>query len=328
VSLNKPLYFEDIRVTALAGGVGGAKLAHGLAMAIPPDHLSVIVNTGDDFDFLGLRICPDLDTVCYTLAGIANPLTGWGQADESWNMLDALSRLGGPSWFRVGDRDLATHLERTRRLAAGEPLSAVTRAFCQSFGINTHVLPMTDDPCSTWVETEEMGWLAFQEYFVHQACRPRVKSFRFEGKESAFPAPGVLDAIETADLVIICPSNPWVSIGPILALPEMIPALQSKMVWAVSPIVGGQTIKGPAAKMFSELGIDPSPLAVAEFYGNELLDGLVMDHVDESYRESIEAMQIDCLVTDSIMRTIPDRRRFAVEILKQCGVLNKRQETL
>ena len=255
-----------MKVVALAGGVGGAKLAHGLARVLPTDDLTIVVNTGDDFSHLGLQICPDLDTVCYTLAGLASPVTGWGRIDESYKVLENLERLQGPAWFRLGDQDLATHLERTRQLALGEPLSAITRNFCAAWGVPQIVLPMTDDPVATWVDTQEAGWLPFQEYFVHQQCQPRVTRFRFQGAETAKPAPGVINAIRAADWVIFCPSNPWVSIAPILAIELIRECLVGKRAAAVSPIVGGQAIKGPAAKMYQELGIEPSALAVARQY--------------------------------------------------------------
>jgi LPPG:FO 2-phospho-L-lactate transferase len=323
---------QRMKVVALAGGVGGAKLAHGLAQSLPAEDLTIVVNTGDDFNHLGLRICPDLDTVCYTLAGLANPVTGWGRVDESSRMMENLARLNGPTWFNLGDQDLATHLERTRRLALGDLLSTVTRDFCAAWGVRQRVLPMTDDPVATWVETEESGWLPFQEYFVHQLCKPRVKSFRFAGAEKASPAPGVMEAIEAADFVVICPSNPWVSIGPILSVAPLGDRLNkvgdrlSKMkerIAAVSPIVGGQAIKGPAAKMYQELGIAPSALAVARQY-TSLLNGFVMDNLDQDQAQAVSALGMEVLVTDTVMKTIDDRRRLAEEVLQFCGKLNGR----
>lgn len=305
---------EHIRVAALAGGVGGAKLVDGLAGCLPPEDLIVIVNIGDDFDHLGLKICPDLDTVCYTLAGMANPVTGWGLADETWNALDSLTALGGPSWFRLGDRDLGTHLERTRRLRQGETLSQITRQFCQTWGIGITVLPASDDKVPTWVYTNE-GDMPFQEYFVHRQCRPVVKGFRFENCEQARPAPGVHDALEMADLIVICPSNPWVSIDPILALPGIRPALAARAVVGVSPIIGGQAMKGPAAKMYAELGIEPSALAVAEHYTG-LLDGFLFDQVDADLAPQITALGLQIHTTDSIMRTTEDRCQLAKEALE------------
>ncbi len=311
---------NQVKVLALAGGVGGAKMAHGLAMALPPEDLAIVVNTGDDFTHLGLRICPDVDTVCYTLAGLANPAAGWGRVDESYHMLENLERLHGPAWFHLGDQDLATHLERTRRLALGEPLSTITHDFCQAWGIPQKIFPMTDDPVATWVETKELGWLPFQEYFVHQQCQPQVKQFRFEGSETAGAAMGVVDAIREVEFVIVCPSNPWVSIAPILAIASIRECLVEKVVVAVSPIVGGQAIKGPAAKMYQELGIVPSALAVARQYGS-LIRGFVMDTLDRPQSGQISQMGIAALVTDTVMKTVADRQRLAEEVLSFCGTL-------
>lgn len=302
-----------MNVLALAGGVGGAKLADGLAQALPSEKLTIVVNTGDDFEHLGLKICPDLDTVCYTLAGIANPDTGWGRAGESWNALESLDELGGPTWFRLGDRDLGTHLERTRRTHAGQTLTEVTREFCRAWEIQVTVLPMSDDPVPTQVNTEE-GWLSFQDYFVRRQCQPRVTGFRFEDFQQARPAPGVLEAIGEADLVVICPSNPWVSIDPIITVPAVRSALASKRLVAISPIIGGKAVKGPAAKMFAELGIQPSALAVARHYGR-LLSGFVLDRVDVQQRESVDALGIITKVTDTLMNTPDERRRLAEEVL-------------
>ena len=303
-----------MRVAALAGGVGGAKLVDGLAQCLSPDKLTIIVNTGDDFDHLRLRICPDLDTVCYTLAGSANPETGWGRRDESWNVLESVSELGGPSWFRLGDRDLGTHLERTRRLNEGESLSEITSDFCRAWGIEFTVLPMTDDDVSTWVYTED-GEITFQEYFVHRQCQPRVTGFRFENAEHAHPAPGVIESLQNADLVIICPSNPWVSIDPILAIPGVRSCMDSLPVVAVSPIIGGKAVKGPAAKMFAELGIEPSTLSVFHHYG-KMLGGFVLDIIDVDQVESIRTHGIQTLVTNTLMKTTGDRQRLAKEVLE------------
>jgi LPPG:FO 2-phospho-L-lactate transferase len=301
-----------MKITALAGGVGGAKLAHGLANILPPEDLTIIVNTGDDFEHLGLYICPDLDTVCYTLAGLANPETGWGRANETWNTISNIERLGGPNWFRLGDSDIATHLERTRRLNNGMSLSQVTREFCKAWGIQPTVLPMSDSPVRTMVDTDE-GELAFQEYFVHRHCEPRVKSFRFDGVENAEPAPGTREAIESADAVVICPSNPWVSVDPILRVIKKI----NKPVVAVSPIIGGKTIKGPAAKMFSELGIEPSALAVAEHYKG-LLSGFVLDTIDAELSNQIF---VRTSVTNTVMNHLTDRTRLATDVLHFIGSL-------
>lgn len=298
-----------MKIVALAGGVGGAKLAHGLAQILPPEDLTVIVNTGDDFEHYGLYICPDLDTVCYTLAGLANPETGWGRAGETWNVIENAKKLGGPGWFNLGDQDLGTHLERTRRLRAGDSLSQITRDFCKAWGIEHTILPMSDQPVRTTVETDE-GELAFQEYFVHRRCEPRVKGFRFEGADVAEPAPGTREALQSADAVVICPSNPWVSIDPIL---RVIPKID-KPVFAVSPIIGGQTVKGPAAKMYRELGIEPSALAVANHYRG-LLMGFVMDTVDAKLKESVRELNMRTHVTNTLMKCHDDRMQLAREVL-------------
>lgn len=300
-----------MRLVALAGGVGGAKLADGLAQILSPEDLTIVVNTGDDFEHFGLYICPDLDTVCYTLAGLANPETGWGRANETWQTMRNIQRLGGPDWFNLGDQDLATHLERTRRLKAGHSLSQITRDFCRAWGIRHTILPMSDDPVRTVVESDE-GRLPFQEYFVRRRFEPRVRGFHFEGIERARPAPGVLEAIHEAEAVVICPSNPWVSIGPILAVPGLRSALEAKRVVAVSPIVGGQAVKGPAAKMYRELGIEPSALAVAEHYG-ALLTGIVVDSVDS---EVAKGIKIPSRVVNTIMNSPSDRVQLAREIVE------------
>jgi len=299
-----------MRIVAFAGGVGGAKLADGVAQILPPQDLTIVVNTGDDFVHLGLSISPDLDTVCYTLGGIANPETGWGQVDETWHIINNLEKLGGPIWFRLGDKDLATHLERSRRLKTGQTLSEITAHFCKAWGVGPTVLPMSDQPIRTIVFTDE-GELAFQEYFVARQCEPQVTGFRFEGIQSAIPAPGVLEAIQEAEAVILCPSNPWVSIDPILNVPGILPALHGKVVVAVSPIIGGKALKGPAAKMYTELGITPSAQAVAEHYG-KLLSGFVIDITD---KELAKVLSLKTLVTDTIMMRKEDRIRLGEEVL-------------
>jgi LPPG:FO 2-phospho-L-lactate transferase len=302
-----------MKIVALAGGVGGAKLAHGLAQVLSPEELTIIVNTGDDFEHYGLYISPDLDTVCYTLAGLANPETGWGRVNETWNVIQNASRLGGPSWFNLGDQDLGTHLERTRRLRERQTLSQITKNFCQAWGVKHTVLPMSDQPVRTIVETDE-GELTFQEYFVHRHCEPRVKGFRFDGIEIAEPAPGVKEAIQHADTVIICPSNPWVSVDPILKVIQEI----KKPVTAISPIIGGQAVKGPAAKMYSELGIEPSALAVANHYRG-LATGFVLDEVDSQLDESVRGLNMQTLVTNTLMKSHDDRKRLASEVLHFIG---------
>jgi LPPG:FO 2-phospho-L-lactate transferase len=317
----------DLNVVALAGGVGGAKLADGLARVLAPERLTVIVNTGDDFEHYGLRISPDLDTVCYTLAGLANPTTGWGLAGETWQAVDSAVALGGPAWFHLGDRDLGTHLERTRRIHLGEPLSRVTEAFCRAWGVSARVLPMTDDPVRTIVDTVEFGPLPFQNYFVEHACEPRVKGFTFDGIAGARPAPGVREALRMADLVVICPSNPWVSIAPILGIPGIHAELDGKTVLAVSPIIGGQTVKGPAAKMYAELGFRPSALAVAEQYG-KLLTGFIFDKIDQDYAGPVEQSGIISLVTQTLMTSVQDRQRLAGEVVLFGEDLQRRRSVL
>ena len=300
-----------MKIVALAGGVGGAKLADGLAQILPAENLTIIVNTGDDFEHLGLYISPDLDTVCYTLAGIANPETGWGLQDETFNMLESLQRIGGADWFRLGDHDLATHIERTRRLREGQSLSQITRDFCTAWRVQHAILPMSDQPVRTLVETVNDGELAFQEYFVHRNCVPKVKGFRFVGIESARPAPGAMEAVHEADAVVLCPSNPWVSIDPILKLKGIRASLDSKPVISISPIIAGRTVKGPAGKMYAELGVQPSALAVAHHY-ETIITAFVLDKMDSNLSQSIT---IPTLETDILMRTQSDRRRLAQDVL-------------
>jgi LPPG:FO 2-phospho-L-lactate transferase len=304
-----------LKILALAGGVGGAKLSQGLAQVLPPEDLTIIVNTGDDFEHYGLYICPDLDTVCYTLAGLANSETGWGRANESWTAIENAAKLGGPEWFRLGDQDLGTHLERTRRLKEGQTLSQITRDFCGAWGIEQTILPMSDQPVRTIVETEA-GDLAFQEYFVHRRCEPRVRGFRFEGADQAEPAPAARDAIRAADAIIICPSNPWVSIDPIL---RVISWEKGKQIIAVSPIIGGQTIKGPAAKMYREMGIEPSALAVANHYRG-LATGFVLDIVDKQLKGDVVGLSMQTLVTNTMMDSLDSRSRLAQDILRLTGI--------
>jgi LPPG:FO 2-phospho-L-lactate transferase len=304
-----------MKIVALAGGVGGAKLVDGFAQILPAEDLTVIVNTGDDFHHWGLKICPDLDTVCYTVAGLANLETGWGRNNETWNVISEISQLNGVDWFKIGDRDLATHIERTERLATGQRLSEIVIDFCRSWGIRISILPMTDDPVATIVITVENGELAFQEYFVHQHCDPIVKGFKFAGVEFSQPAAGVLEAIVEADAVVFCPSNPWVSLDPILAVPGILPAIKSrKIVAGVSPIVGGAAIKGPAAKMFSELNLDPSPLAVAQHYKG-IISHFIFDLIDNDLDQSISNLGMKCKAVNTVMKTREDRRQLAVDVL-------------
>lgn len=306
-----------MKVVALAGGVGGAKLADGLAQVLPPDDFTVIVNTGDDFEHLGLYISPDLDTVCYTLAGLANAETGWGRSGESWQAISNVERLGGPVWFRLGDQDLGTHLERTRLLGEGLPLSVITRRFCELWHVKPCVLPMSDERIPTIVRTDD-GDLAFQEYFVHRRCEPAVKGFEFRGIDDASPAPGVLDALQRADAVVICPSNPWVSIAPILAVPGVRAAINRRATVAVSPIIGGTAVRGPAAKMFAEMGLTPSALAVAEHYRG-LVGSFVLDVIDSELEGDIARYIERVRLTHTLMKTPRDRRQLAEDVLNFIG---------
>ena len=303
---------------ALSGGVGGAKLALGLCDVLEdPGRLTVVANTGDDFEHLGLKVCPDLDTLTYTLAGLANAETGWGRAGESGAFMEALGALGGENWFFLGDKDLAIHVERTRRLRAGESLSAVTSVLCARLGIKAHIVPMSDDPVPTVVETED-GPLAFQHYFVRERCRPRVSGFRYEGAEQAQASAGFLDALAAPDLgaVIICPSNPYISIDPILAVPGVRAALTAckAPVIAVSPIVGGQAVKGPTAKMMAELGIAPCAAAIAEHYAG-LIDGFVLDEADRAEAAGIAATGVAVEVTATMMTAREEKRVLARAVL-------------
>ncbi|WP_250447271.1 2-phospho-L-lactate transferase [Actinotalea sp. C106] len=300
-------------VTLLAGGVGGAKLAHGFA-PLTPD-LTVVVNTADDVELHGLAISPDLDTVMYTLAGIANTQAGWGLADETYATLEALGRLGEDTWFTLGDRDLATHIARTSRLRAGARLSDVTRALSTALGVVPTLLPMTDERVATLVDTPA-GRLAFQDYFVARGHRDEVLGIVLEGLEHARPAPGVVPALSDADLVVIAPSNPFVSIGPILAVPGIRTALAQTRARriGVSPVVGGQAIKGPAAAMLASLGHEVSPLGVARLY-TDVLDVLCIDHADRALAPAIEDLGLEVLVTDAVMHDEADRPRFARELL-------------
>ena len=307
-----------VKVVALAGGVGGAKLAAGLQGALALGDLSVVVNTADDFDLWGLRICPDLDTVMYTLAGIERTETGWGVAGETFAMLSMLEAYGEDPWFKLGDRDLATHVLRTHRLRAGEDLTEVTAGLSSALGVRTNVLPMSDEPVATVVETPE-GPIEFQDYFVRRGQRDEVLGVRLRGVEDARPTRQVLEALAGAEAVVFCPSNPVVSIGPILAVPGMREALAASPApkVAVSPIVGGRALKGPADKMLRTLGHEVSALGVARMYEG-LLDGFVIDNADEQHVDAISALGMRPLVTDAVMRDGPDRERLGREVLELC----------
>ncbi len=308
-------------VVALAGGVGGAKLAHGLAQIMPPEHLTIIVNTGDDFEHLGLHISPDLDTVMYTVAGVANPATGWGLKDESWGMMAALARYGGPTWFQLGDRDLATHLLRSKWLRDGYPYNYVTTELCRRMGVRCTVLPMSEQPLRTILQTSQ-GELSFQEYFVKLEWQPVVKKIHFEGADTAQPSREVISAIRNADAIIFCPSNPLLSIDPILAMPSMrrvIAASRAPRI-AVSPIIEGQALKGPAAKLMHELGLEVSSLGVARHL-HDVLSGFVLDHLDEAQQDSITDLGLRTLVTNTIMTSVESRAQLAQAVLEFAKVL-------
>lgn len=303
----------DTRVVAISGGIGGAKLALGLYRVLPVDSLMVACNTGDDFEHLGLRISPDLDTVLYTLAGIANPQTGWGRADETWTFMQALESLGGETWFRLGDADLAVHVERTRRLAAGESLSNVSDDLCSRLGVRARIVPMSDQPVRTLVHTDD-GTLDFQRYFVQNRCEPAVTGFGFHGAVDAHPSLPLWETLisDALEAVVICPSNPFISIDPILAVPGLRGAIADcgAPVVAVSPIIAGKAVKGPTAKMMSELGIPQSARAVAEHYDG-LLTGFVQDEGDN---EAIS--DLPCLRTRILMESEEDKTTLAYQVLE------------
>jgi len=309
-------------VVALCGGVGGAKLAHGLSMALAAaaDSLSIIVNTGDDFQHLGLSISPDLDSVMYALAGLADPVKGWGRRDETWRFMATLRDLGGESWFQLGDTDLAVHVERSWRLAQGATLTAVTAHLCKALAISARILPMSDDPVRTRVLTAE-GWMDFQDYFVRHQCQPAVREFMFFGAATAHPQPEALAALKRPDLraIVICPSNPFVSVEPILAVPGIRAAIQQARapVVAVTPIIGGKAIKGPAAKMLTELGLDVSAAGVARRYVG-LIDGFVVDHSDPA-PEPLPGVTFVSAAT--LMSSVDDRLWLARAVLRAADTL-------
>lgn len=301
---------------ALSGGIGGAKLSLGLAHLLGP-RLTVIANTADDFEHLGLYVCPDVDTTLYTLGGVVNPETGWGRRDETWNFMQAVAGLGGPTWFNLGDRDLATHVDRTRRLREGESLTSVTEHLAARFGVNASILPMTDDLVRTVVESDA-GTLAFQEYFVRDRCLPAVRALRYEGATAARLSPQVRGVLATPDLagIIICPSNPWLSIEPILAVPGMREALRSSgaPIVAVTPIVGGRALKGPTAKIMTELGFAPAVETIAQHYAG-LIDAMIIDVADA---RAAKAIAVPSSAANTVMRTFEDKVALAAHCLDAC----------
>lgn len=294
--------FSNIKVVALAGGVGGARMANGLAQILDPEHLSIIVNTGDDFEYWGLSISPDLDTVIYTLAGISNPETGWGLQDEGHRCLNQMRLLGHPDWFGLGDRDLAIHISRTLRLREGISLTEVTKIISSSLGVKHPILPMCDEPYRTIAVTKS-GEIDFQTYFVKEKWQPELLGLRWEGAANAKMTSQVNQVFTEADLIIICPSNPFVSIDPILNLQGVLDLVRSKPVVGISPIICGKAVKGPAAKMFKELmGKEASASNVAAYYKkNYLLHGFVIDTQDQNLQTEISAMNIEVLVTNTML---------------------------
>ena len=304
------------RILALAGGVGGGKLARGLAAVLPADELTLVVNTADDFVHLGLHICPDIDSVLYALADLNDPERGWGLAGETWSFMAAMERLKGETWFRLGDRDLATHVLRSHELKAGKSLSDVCAIIARRIGIAHRVAPMSDDPVRSIVETDD-GALDFQDWFVRRQCKPAFRGVTFQGAADAWPSEAFRKALDEADAVVLTPSNPFVSIDPILALPGVREALRrpGRPVVAVSPIVGGHAVKGPLAKMLRELGHEPSALSVAQHYG-PLVDGWIVDNVDIGLVPAIERLGHQVRVCNTMMHTLDDKRALAQDILE------------
>jgi len=291
-------------IAVLAGGVGAARLLRGLVRVVDPADVIVVANTGDDLVLHGLHVSPDLDTITYTLAEAGNPETGWGLAGETWQAMDALDRYGGPSWFRLGDRDLGTHLFRTGRLSEGAGLAGVTAEIAAAWELGFRLLPATEDHLRTMVTLADGGEVGFQEYFVGLRHDVPVSGIRFEGADDALPGPGVLEAITTAEAVVVAPSNPLVSIAPILAVPGIADVLKERRTTnvAVSPIVGGSALKGPADRMLAEMGHESSVVGVARLY-RDLVATLVIDRVDADLADEVEAEGVRCVVTDTVMRT-------------------------
>ncbi|WP_137787503.1 2-phospho-L-lactate transferase [Sphingomonas sp. 3P27F8] len=300
------------QVVVLTGGVGGAKLVLGLTQVMPPAAITAIVNTGDDFRHLGLAVSPDIDTLLYTLAGKANREQGWGREGETWAFMHAVRSLGGEDWFQLGDGDLALHVLRTARLAQGDSLSRITADFARAWGVDVGILPMSDDRVSTHLQTDE-GELPFQNYFVQRRCEPVVSAVTFQGAADAAPTPAVLDAIGDPDVraIIVAPSNPYLSIDPILAVPGIRVALRAATapVIAVSPIIAGQAVKGPTAKLMAELGIAATPASIAEHYAG-MIDGLLIDEQDDAVTLAVPTRS-----ADTLMVTLADRSRVASEAL-------------
>lgn len=315
----KTFWVFQVRIVILAGGVGAAKFLQGIAKVIPPEDLSCIANTGDDMVLHGLHISPDLDIITYTLAGIVDADKGWGISQDTFNCLEAFRNLRLDEWFRLGDKDLATHIYRTELLRAGVPLSEATNILCERFGVKSRILPMTNDKFETWVRTDT-GWMHFEEYYVRTGCRDEVRDVEFRGAESAHPSPGLLELLRDADLIIVAPSNPVVSIGTILAVSGIREALQrrEKPVIAVSPIVAGAPLKGPAHKFMLHRGVEVSPKGVARLY-EDFLDLMILDHADREMIDEIAASGIRAVATNTIMRTMEDKVRLARFVLENAN---------
>jgi LPPG:FO 2-phospho-L-lactate transferase len=309
-----------VRVTALCGGYGGARLARALAETLPPGELTVVGNVGDDVEVLGLHVSPDLDSVLYALAGVGDEERGWGRADETWNALDTAAELGGEDWFKLGDRDIGLHLVRTGALRAGEPLSVVTARLTAAWRVPTALLPATDDPLRTWVDTPA-GSFPFQEWYVGRGHRDEVMAVRYEGADDARPAPGVVEALETAALIVLAPSNPYLSIGPILAVGAVRETLVTRRApaVAVSPLLGGRTVKGPADRMLARFAGGTTAAHVAGCYEG-LIDALVLDEQDADEAEAVEALGVRPIVAPTLMSDAAARRRLAEAVLEAAAV--------
>jgi len=305
-----------MRITALAGGIGASKFLLGLAGVLPPEDITIIANTGDDIELFGLRICPDIDTVTYTLGGVINPVTGWGLRGDTFECLQSLKSYGEDGWFNLGDRDLATHIFRTHQLRQGMSLSQVTDCIRRAFGVESSILPMTNTYTPTRITTDE-GEMHLQEYFVRRRCEPRVISVRSENIELATPAPRVLNAIIDADLVILCPSNPFISIGPILAVPGLRNSLRetNATIIAITPIISGKAMKGPAADMLRDLGHEVSASAVAKIY-EDFLDVFVLDTMDAELQSEIESNGVRVVTTNTIMNTAEQKTALARTVIE------------
>jgi LPPG:FO 2-phospho-L-lactate transferase len=308
--------FESLKIVVLAGGVGGSKMVNGLAQLLPPENLFIVANTADDFEHLGLCISPDLDTIMYTLAGVNNLKTGWGRADETWQTMEAVQQLNGPTWFNVGDKDLANNLLRTQWRRQSYPLSWITAQLCRRFGVKQTLMPMTDSPVQTILHTDQ-GKLAFQDYFVRRRCQPVVSKIEYEGVAQAEANREILNAIRLADLIVLAPSNPLLSLDPILALPGLARLIKAAAapVIGISPLIGGKAVRGPAAKLMWELDMEPSPVGVAQHLWH-VLSGFVMDSVDRLHRSRVEALGMRVLCTGVLMTSLEDQARLAAEVVE------------